>query len=62
MRSTTEMAVLQDESQIQTPVLPLAEFLVDFIEKPTRAIMHQKARFLLRKEKEPFLWMVKVSH
>ena len=41
------MAVLQDESQIQTPVLPLAEFLVDFIEKPTRAIMHQKARFLL---------------
>ncbi|QRG87076.1 AraC family transcriptional regulator [Bulleidia sp. zg-1006] len=47
MKSTTGMAILQDESQIRNPVLPLAEFFTDFIEKPTRAIMHQRARFLL---------------
>lgn len=52
MRALTEMAVLQDESQIQNPVPALAEFLTDFIDHPTRAIMHQKARFLLVKKGE----------
>lgn len=44
------MPVLQDESQIQNPLLTLAEFFIDFIDEPTRAIMHQKARFLFIKK------------